>query len=123
MPGRQLLHEPLQADHAVVAPQRLQPEELRVGDVQLRGSRAVSRGSSPGSPQPWPPPPPAPAGAHVGVGRAVVPVLDPGRHGQGPVEGAGEGQGSQEVLGLVTETACGKRGSAGRDRARTDRGM
>lgn len=44
-------------------------------------------------------------GAHVGVGRAVVPVLDPGRHGQGPVEGAGEGQGSQEVLGLVTEAA------------------
>lgn len=46
----------------------------------------------------------------VGVGRAVVPVLDPGRHGQGAVEGSGEGQGAQEVLGLVPEAACGRGG-------------
>lgn len=56
----------------------------------------------------------------------MVPVLDPGRHGQGPVEGASEGQGSQEMLGLVTEAACERWGSGG-DRAGdgsgTDRGM
>lgn len=109
-----MLHELLQADHAVVPPERLQPEVLRVGDVQLWGNRARepgvpllgARSSSPERSQPCPPLPPRARGAHVGVGRAVVPVLDPGRHGQGPVEGAGEGQGSQEMLGLVTEAAC-----------------
>lgn len=56
----------------------------------------------------------------------MVPVLDPGRHGQGPVEGAGEGQGSQKVLGLVTEAACERRGSGGdrtADGSGTDRGV
>lgn len=56
----------------------------------------------------------------------MVPVLDPGRHGQSPVEGAGEGQGSQEVLGLVTEAACERWGSGGAragDAPGMDRGM
>lgn len=39
-----MLHELLQADHAVVPPERLQPEVLRVGDVQLRGDRAREPG-------------------------------------------------------------------------------
>lgn len=55
-----------------------------------------------------------------------MPVLDPGRHGQGPVQGAGERQGSQKVLGLVTEAACERWGSGGDrtgDGSGTDRGM
>lgn len=39
-----MLHEFLQADHAVVPPERLQPEVLRVGDVQLWGNRAPEPG-------------------------------------------------------------------------------
>lgn len=73
VPGRQMLHEFLQADHAVVPPERLQPEVLRVRDVQLWGNRAPepggpspgARSSSPESSQPCPPRPrslPAPAG-------------------------------------------------------------
>ena len=136
MNGRQLLHERLQADNAVVPQQRLQLEVLRVGNVQLGNDKGQPRSRPDGTQSPGarslppgartsPPPPPArghssarrplparPPGAHVGVGRAVVAVLDPRRHGQGPVEGAGEGQGSQEVFGLVPEPAC-KRGESG----------
>lgn len=119
--GGQRLHELLQADHPVVPEQRLQLEVLGVRDMQLRAAASTSlpaRRDRPRGPPPGPHPPPAapsPPRAHVGVGRAVVPVLDPRRHGQGPVDGAGEGQGAQEVLGLVPEPACGgaRTGSAG----------
>lgn len=112
----QLLHELLQAEHAVVLLERLQLEVLLVGNVQLQGRDSFTRG--PRDPHLPPPPrlspalpaPRSPFPAHVGVGRAVVPVLDPGRHGQGAVEGSGEGQGAQEVLGLVPEAACGRGG-------------
>lgn len=71
----QLFHELLQADNAVVLQERLQPEMLRVGDVQLGRTGTASHtepgGTMPhpeahtsphrGRPQPRPPPPPHPA--------------------------------------------------------------